>query len=101
LILHFVKDKTKNNMKRITEFRKLYGAERSTTLAELKNAYRKLVKEYHPDKFQEEVKIIHLAKFKEYLSAQNLELIEVFGDYQLSPYLEDSSPRLILIARKK
>jgi hypothetical protein len=51
--------------------------------------------------FQEEVKIIHLAKFKEYLSAQNLELIEVFGDYQLSPYLEDSSPRLILIARKK
>ncbi len=51
--------------------------------------------------FQEEVKIIHLAKFKEYLSAQNLELIEVFGDYQLSPYLENSSPRLILIARKK
>ena len=56
MILHFVKDKTKHNMKRITEFRKLYGAERSTTLAELKNAYRKLVKEYHPDKFQEEVK---------------------------------------------
>ena len=34
----------------------MYGAERSTTLAELKNAYRKLVKEYHPDKFQDEVK---------------------------------------------
>ena len=43
-------------MKRITEFIKLYGAERSTTLAELKNTYRKLVKEYHPDKFQDEVK---------------------------------------------
>ena len=43
-------------MKRITEFRKLYGAERSTTLAELKNTYRKLVKEYHPDKFQDEAK---------------------------------------------
>jgi len=43
-------------MKRISEFRKLYGAERNTTLAELKNTYRKLVKEYHPDKFQEEEK---------------------------------------------
>jgi hypothetical protein len=43
-------------MKRITEFRKLYNSERGTTLAELKNTYRKLVKEYHPDKFQEEEK---------------------------------------------
>ena len=43
-------------MKRITEFRKLYNSDRSTTLAEMKLTYRKLVKEYHPDKFQDEVK---------------------------------------------
>ncbi len=43
-------------MKRITEFRKLYNSDRNTTLAEMKLTYRKLVKEYHPDKFQDEVK---------------------------------------------
>jgi hypothetical protein len=43
-------------MKRITEFRKLYNSDRSTTLAELKLIYRKLVKEYHPDKFTDESK---------------------------------------------
>ena len=43
-------------MKRITEFRKLYNSERATTLAELKLIYRKLVKEYHPDKFTDENK---------------------------------------------
>lgn len=51
--------------------------------------------------YYEKVKIIHLNQFKEYFTAQNLELIEVFGDYQLSPYIENSSPRLIMVARKK
>jgi hypothetical protein len=43
-------------MKRITEFRKLYEADRTTSLAEMKEKYRKLVKKYHPDKFQDEEK---------------------------------------------
>ena len=43
-------------MKRITEFRKLYEADRTTSLDELKKKYRSLVKEYHPDKFTDELK---------------------------------------------
>jgi molecular chaperone HscB len=38
-------------MKRITTYRKLFGADKDTNLAELKTAYRNLVKEWHPDKF--------------------------------------------------
>ncbi len=38
-------------MKRIAEYRKIFASERSTSLADLKNTYRKFMKEYHPDKF--------------------------------------------------
>lgn len=38
-------------MKRILNYRKLFGATKDTNLAELKTAYRNLVKEWHPDKF--------------------------------------------------
>jgi DnaJ-class molecular chaperone len=38
-------------MKRITTYRTLFGATKDTNLAELKTAYRNLVKEWHPDKF--------------------------------------------------
>ncbi len=38
-------------MKRIETYRKLFGATKDTNLAELKTAYRNLVKEWHPDKF--------------------------------------------------
>jgi len=40
-------------MKRINEYKKLYQIENEIDLAELKLAYRKLVKQWHPDKFQE------------------------------------------------
>ncbi len=40
-------------MKRINEYRKLFASEKETTLKELKSTYRNLVKEWHPDKFQE------------------------------------------------
>lgn len=44
-------------MKRIIAYRKLFGATKETNLAELKTAYRNLVKEWHPDKFNnDEVK---------------------------------------------
>ncbi len=40
-------------MKRIGEYRKLFGVEESTDLKGLKTSYRNLVKEWHPDKFRE------------------------------------------------
>ncbi|NEV94353.1 KTSC domain-containing protein [Psychroflexus sp. YR1-1] len=39
-------------MKRIGEYKKLFGVEKDIELKSLKKAYRNLVKEWHPDKFQ-------------------------------------------------
>lgn len=40
-------------MKRIGEYRKLFGVDETTDLKELKTSYRNLVKEWHPDKFRD------------------------------------------------
>jgi len=40
-------------MKRINEYKKLFNVEKDTDLKQLKTTYRNLVKEWHPDKFQE------------------------------------------------
>jgi DnaJ-class molecular chaperone len=40
-------------MKRITDYRKMFGITKDVDLAELKTIYRNLMKEWHPDKFQE------------------------------------------------
>lgn len=40
-------------MKRINEYKKLFNVEKEIDLRELKTSYRNLVKEWHPDKFQE------------------------------------------------
>lgn len=40
-------------MKRVNEYKKLFEVEGELDLATLKTKYRKLVKEWHPDKFQE------------------------------------------------
>lgn len=40
-------------MKRVNEYKKLFGTEGELDLKELKSTYRKLIKEWHPDKFQE------------------------------------------------
>jgi len=40
-------------MKRISQYKKLYGIEKEIDLRTLKTTYRNLVKEWHPDKFQE------------------------------------------------
>ncbi|OAD92466.1 molecular chaperone DnaJ [Aequorivita soesokkakensis] len=40
-------------MKRISEYKKLFGVEKEIELKALKTSYRNLVKEWHPDKFQE------------------------------------------------
>jgi hypothetical protein len=41
-------------MKRINEYKKLFQIENDIDLAALKLTYRKLVKQWHPDKFQDE-----------------------------------------------
>jgi curved DNA-binding protein CbpA len=41
-------------MKRIGEYKKLFQIENEINLAELKLSYRKLVKQWHPDKFQDD-----------------------------------------------
>lgn len=43
-------------MKRITEYKRLFEIEGNIDLKELKKSYRNLVKEWHPDKFQDEEK---------------------------------------------
>ena len=40
-------------MKRISQYKKLFGIEKEIDLKILKKEYRNLVKEWHPDKFQE------------------------------------------------
>ncbi len=44
---------SKRIMKRIIEYRKLFNVTREANLADLKKVYRNLVKEWHPDKFQD------------------------------------------------
>jgi DnaJ-class molecular chaperone len=43
-------------MKRINEYKKLFNIEAAIDLKELKTTYRSLIKEWHPDKFQDETK---------------------------------------------
>ena len=43
-------------MKRIKEYKKLFKVEGAIDLKELKTTYRGLVKEWHPDKFQDDEK---------------------------------------------
>jgi hypothetical protein len=40
-------------MKRISKYKKLFGVEKEIELKALKTSYRNLVKEWHPDKFQD------------------------------------------------
>jgi len=58
-------------MKRIGEYRKLLGVTPAADLKELKTTYRNLMKEFHPDKFQdnEEEKLAAEEKSKELINA--------------------------------
>jgi DnaJ-class molecular chaperone len=44
------------SMKRISEYKKMFSVEQKIDLKTLKTTYRSLVKEWHPDKFQDEAK---------------------------------------------
>ena len=58
-------------MKKIVDYRKLLGVQKDAELKELKTIYRNLMKEYHPDKFQEsdEAKLAAEVKSKEIIEA--------------------------------
>ena len=58
-------------MKRIGEYRKLLGVNKASQLSELKSIYRNLMKEWHPDKFQEneEEKLAAEEKSKKIIAA--------------------------------
>ena len=51
-------------MKRINEYKKLFDVQPDTTLKSLKTSYRNLVKEWHPDKFQENDDLAKEAELK-------------------------------------
>ncbi|MFI5187096.1 MAG: class I SAM-dependent methyltransferase [Chitinophagales bacterium] len=54
-----------------------------------------------PEEHTERVAKFSLGDFTEMLSFQKMQVIEVFGDYNLAPYDVRKTPRLIVIARKK
>lgn len=51
-------------MKRIASYKKLFNIEEEITLTQLKSTYRKLVKEWHPDKFREDDPLKQEAEIK-------------------------------------
>jgi len=51
-------------MKRIKEYQKLFNIEKNFDLKDLKSTYRNLVKEWHPDKFQDGDEMAAEAEFK-------------------------------------
>lgn len=59
-------------MKRIAPYKKLFQVENEITLAHLKSTYRKLIKEWHPDKFQEE------NPMKQEAEAKSTEIIDAY-----------------------
>ncbi len=61
-------------MKKIIESRKLLGVEKNTELKELKSIYRNFMKDWHPDKFQdnEALKLEAEEKSKAFIEAYHL-----------------------------
>ena len=53
-------------MRKVIEYRKLLGVDKAVTLSELKSIYRNFMKEFHPDKIQdnEEAKLAAEEKSK-------------------------------------
>lgn len=51
---------------------------------------------YH---FQEKVKNIRRLRFLEYFKHANLDVIDLFGDYELNPYFAEKSERMIFVLK--
>jgi len=50
--------------------------------------------------FQERVKAIRRIKFLDYFKHANLQVIDLFGDYNLNPYIAEKSERMIFVLEK-
>jgi DnaJ-class molecular chaperone len=78
-------------MKKIIESRKLLGVEKGVELKELKSIYRNLIKDWHPDKFQDaQAKLDAEEKSKAIIEAYHL-LVSVAPEthaQQLEQYTE-------------
>ena len=61
-------------MKKIIGYRKLLGVTEKATLQELKTVYRNLMKEWHPDKFQDD----HDVKAETDAAAKSKHIIEAY-----------------------
>ncbi|MCD6019099.1 MAG: molecular chaperone DnaJ [Bacteroidetes bacterium] len=61
----------RSKMRKIVEYRKLMGVDKAVTLSELKSLYRNFMKEFHPDKIQdnEELKLEVEEKSKKIIEA--------------------------------
>lgn len=55
----------------------------------------------HSEQHTEEVQLLSKAYFESMLKQTGFELEEEWGDYEGNPFVQDSSPRLILFAKKK
>ena len=53
-----------------------------------------------PLEFTEKVAKFSLGDFTDMLSFQKMQVVEVFGDYDLNRYHVTNTPRMIIIARK-
>lgn len=65
------KNRNTKKMRKVIEYRKLLGVEKTVTLNELKSIYRNFMKEFHPDKIQdnEELKLEVEEKSKKIIEA--------------------------------
>jgi SAM-dependent methyltransferase len=54
-------------------------------------------RKYH---FYEKVKTIRRMEFLEYFDNTGLEVMDIFGDYQLNPYIAEKSERMIFLLKK-
>lgn len=53
-----------------------------------------------PIEFTEEVSKLTLDDFNDMLSKREMQIINVFGDYELNPYDIEKTPRMIVVAKK-
>lgn len=51
--------------------------------------------------FQEKVKALRRTDFLEFFKESNLSVVEIFGDYELQPYIAEQSERMIFVVKKK
>jgi len=73
-------------------------------LADDRHLYKQIIIEdkniNHHCEFTERIARISLNSFTKMFSAYHLQILEVFGDYDLRPFAETTSARLIMVAKK-